>query len=90
MHSTGHDVKDYGDIEMVENSENPLGPNGEKNFYDVMEYNQRLANAVSSVVSENRICVTLGGDHSIAIGTIQGHAAAKSDKQVLYITFQYK
>ena len=63
-------------------SELQLGPGGERHHTAVLEYNRRLSDAVSQVVREGRLCVTLGGDHSIAIGTINGHAAARPDHQV--------
>ncbi|XP_047735888.1 arginase, hepatic [Hyalella azteca] len=57
------------------------GPEGEKDFYRVLEYNKKLAVAVADVLRDDRLCVTLGGDHTIAIGTIAGHAASLAPHQ---------
>ncbi|XP_066550072.1 arginase-2, mitochondrial isoform X2 [Amia ocellicauda] len=35
--------------------------------------NKVLAGAVSSAVGAGHTCITLGGDHSLAIGSVQGH-----------------
>ncbi|KAG7169486.1 Arginase-like [Homarus americanus] len=58
------------------------GPSGEHCHKQVLEYSQRLASSVTRVVKDGRVCVTLGGDHSTAIGTITGVAQANTDHQV--------
>lgn len=98
--SLGLDIKDYGDVkdersdsevqqqvELGRDRERKvqLGPDGERNHNAVLEYNRRLSAAVASVVKDGRVCVTLGGDHSTAIGTINGHAAALPDQQVVVL-----
>ena len=40
---------------------------------------------VSESLLENERCLTLGGDHSMAIGTIVGHAQVNPDLCVLWI-----
>ncbi|KAG0712895.1 Arginase-2, mitochondrial [Chionoecetes opilio] len=84
--SLGLDVRDYGDV----NDDNTgpdlhLGPDGERHHTTVLEYNRRLSSAVTRVVKEGRVCVTLGGDHSIAIGSVHGHSAANPDHQVVVL-----
>ena len=82
----GLDIRDFGDVEEKcsdgQEAEISLGPDGERNHTAVLEYNRRLAASVSQVVKEGRVCVTLGGDHSITIGTLNGHVAAVPDQQV--------
>ncbi|KAF2353122.1 Arginase [Trinorchestia longiramus] len=83
----GLDVIDYGDLreELSGNQQYSTGPEGEKDFVRVLEYNKKLAMAVADVRRDGRICVTLGGDHSIAIGTIAGHAATLLPHQKLSV-----
>lgn len=76
-------MRDYGDIrEEGAGSPEDIGPAGELQHSSVLEYNRRLSAAVTRVLNDGRVCVTLGGDHSIAIGTINGHVAARPDHQV--------
>jgi arginase family enzyme len=34
----------------------------------------QLSDKVSEIIKSGRICITLGGDHSIGLGTVFGHA----------------
>lgn len=63
-----------------------VGPDGERNFNTVLTYNRRLSSRVGQVLRDGRLCVTLGGDHSIAIGTIHGHAHSNPGHQVTQST----
>ncbi|KYK54865.1 arginase [Drechmeria coniospora] len=49
---------------------------GMKNPLTVSAVNRRLADQVYKHASEGRLALTLGGDHSIAIGTVSGTARA--------------
>lgn len=70
-----YDVADHGDIEIGR-----PGPNSEnqdsnlKNLKEVAEASEKLADAVSSIIEGNRFPLVLGGDHSIAIGSLAGIA----------------
>lgn len=76
-------MRDYGDVREEDGSSpDDVGPAGERHHNAVLEYNRSLSAAVTRVLSDGRVCVTLGGDHSIAIGTINGHVAARPDHQV--------
>ena len=65
----GHDVKDYGDVEIIkpdyiaEESENP------KYLKEMLASCKNMAESVKQVLQDERLPVILGGDHSIAIGT---------------------
>nr|XP_006638730.2 PREDICTED: arginase-1 isoform X1 [Lepisosteus oculatus] len=80
----GHQVKDYGDLkfEDVPNDE-PLGR--VKMPKTVGSANKQLADAVKTVKKNGQTCVVLGGDHSLAIGSIYGHAAARPDLCVVWV-----
>lgn len=64
----GIDIKDYGDIEVQEipdgHVENML------QLAHVSACTKELSLKVTSVLQNNRICVTIGGDHSIGIGKL--------------------
>lgn len=72
LEAIGHEVKDEGDIHVdasvqVENSDSKL-----KNLKEVIQTNTKLAEKVAEVLEENRFPLVLGGDHSVAIGTLAG------------------
>ncbi|WP_144513225.1 arginase [Bacillus sp. FJAT-22090] len=68
----GHSVNDVGDIVITRKEESKN--THLRNLEEVVEGNTKLANKVHEVVSEGRFPLVLGGDHSIAIGTLAGLA----------------
>ncbi|XP_077062093.1 arginase-1 [Siphateles boraxobius] len=77
-------VKDYGNLtfEEVPNDE-PIGRL--KSPRAVGRANELLSGAVQKVKSDGNTCVMLGGDHSLAIGSIAGHAASRRELSVLWV-----
>ncbi|CAH0557728.1 unnamed protein product [Brassicogethes aeneus] len=71
------DVKDYGDVSY--------NINEVKEILNMKEYphfascNLEVSRNVEKIVKDGRICLTLGGDHSIAVGTVDGHIKAKTE-----------
>lgn len=53
---------------------------GMKNPLTVSAVNRELANQVYQHASQGRLVLTLGGDHSIAIGTLAGSARAARER----------
>ncbi|KAG9493513.1 hypothetical protein GDO78_001422, partial [Eleutherodactylus coqui] len=79
-----YDVKDFGDLHF------PELPNDEpfqnvKNPRAVGQAAENVANAVAEVKKTGRVCLTLGGDHSLAVGTIAGHAKVHPDLCVVWV-----
>ncbi|XP_051867290.1 arginase, hepatic-like [Pristis pectinata] len=80
----GCDVKDYGDLKFEDEPEDqPFGT--VKMPRTVGRANEKLSQAVNKVKASGQICLTLGGDHSLAIGSISGHAAFHSDLCVVWV-----
>ncbi|MCS1352089.1 arginase [Mechercharimyces sp. CAU 1602] len=68
----GHHVEDRGDIQVpIQDASHEEDPK-HRYLKEVVEANERLAVAVSEVIEQERFPLVLGGDHSIAIGTIAG------------------
>lgn len=72
LHALHFNVKDEGDIRLKlvkdqENKDLKL-----LNLEEIIHLSEELAHKVSEVVTSNGIPLVLGGDHSIAIGTIAG------------------
>lgn len=80
----GYDVKDEGDI--VANRSKVIENNGSKlKFLDeITRVNTELCNKVSEVMKEGRFPLILGGDHSIAIGSIAGVLQHKKNLGVIW------
>jgi len=80
----GYEVKDEGDI--VANK--PISPKSDgiklKNLDEVTRVNQELCDMVSKVMGKGRFPLVLGGDHSIAIGTIAGVLQHKKNLGVIW------
>ena len=72
LKAIGHLVVDEGDIRIdaagrIENSDSGL-----KNLDEVISATKRLAEKVEAIVDSGNFPLVLGGDHSIAIGTLAG------------------
>jgi len=84
LENIGYDVEDKGDIIAVK----PASPIAEgtnlKNLDEVARVNTELCNTVDSVMRGGRFPLVLGGDHSIAIGTIAGVLQHKSNLGVIW------
>lgn len=75
LENLNYNVVDHGDIEIGRPEK--IGQTNEenlKNLKEVAEASEKLAVTVSEVIKENRFPLILGGDHSIAIGTLAGVA----------------
>jgi len=72
----GHDVKDFGNLqqEKLDNlsiKERYL-QQSTKNQDEVGTFNEKLSDMVGQIKEEGRVVLTLGGDHSIALGSVHG------------------
>jgi arginase len=68
----GYDVLDVGDLEVSIPETQEAGNPRMKYLREIKQTCERLREAVSGVLEADRIPVVLGGDHSIAMGTIAG------------------
>jgi len=71
LESLGYDVDDCGDI-AIGRPERTNSVKGLKNLNAVAESNHKLNEVVDEEVRKGRFPLVLGGDHSIAIGTLAG------------------
>ena len=68
----GYEVEDRGDVRIGRSSEEEESQSNLKDLHEVVDANKALAKEVKSVVEAQRFPLVLGGDHSIAIGTLAG------------------
>ncbi len=85
LEGIGHDIDDLGDIEAFNSESVEVGNPRVKYLKEVTAVNTDLAQKVSAIIADKRFPLVLGGDHSIAIGTIAGVAAHYKNLGLLWI-----
>lgn len=85
LESIGYHIEDKGDIETPTLESRQINDPNLKYLSEIVQVNERLAQAVNREMEAGRFPLVLGGDHSIAIGTIAG--VAKNKKNVGLIWF---
>ncbi len=77
-------IEDLGDIEIGSRERTASAESNLKNLKAVAEASENLAGKVAEVVQQGKFPLVLGGDHSIAIGTIAGLAKHYSNLGVIW------
>ncbi|MGE7919568.1 arginase [Viridibacillus sp. NPDC093762] len=72
LEAIGYEVIDEGDIQIGVSEREVSEDTNLRNLSAVTDASTKLANKVHDVVSQNHFPLVLGGDHSIAIGTLAG------------------
>jgi arginase (EC 3.5.3.1) len=86
LEGLGYQVEDGGNIIVpVPEEVRAVGPGGMRHLEAVAETCERVFQAVRETVADGRFPIILGGDHSIAMGTIAGIIAAAGPTGVLWI-----
>src|SRR5690349_11647433 len=70
--SLGYEVEDRGNIPVDQPEASPEGPVRARYLPQIAATCRRLALEVEKTVKEGAVPVVLGGDHSIAVGTVSG------------------
>jgi arginase len=71
----GYEVVDFGNVPVEQPETAACGPEQARYLAPIAETCRRLAAAVETALSEGRVPLVLGGDHSIAVGTVSGVAS---------------
>ncbi|MYL34950.1 arginase [Pontibacillus yanchengensis] len=69
-----YDIEDLGDVEIPRPDRREDQKEHLRNLKEVAEGNENLAKTVDDVIQRNRFPLVIGGDHSIAIGSLAGIA----------------
>jgi len=72
--SLGYDVEDLGNVPVDQPESLPEGPRHAKYLPQIAAACETLAALVEHVMDEGKAPLVLGGDHSIAVGTVAGIA----------------
>ncbi|WP_425609182.1 arginase [Ureibacillus aquaedulcis] len=85
LENLGYVVHDEGDIrvEIKERAQTDIDTNL-KNLKAVAEGNEKLSEKIDEIIRLNRFPLVLGGDHSIAIGTLAGVAKHDGNLGVIW------
>jgi len=79
------DIKDFGDLAVGDIKETVTSPKNMLNYTRFMPLMKKISESVQEIRAENRICVTLGGDHALAVGTISGQLNSSENLSLLYV-----
>ncbi len=72
--SLGYKVRDLGNVEVEQPEATPIGPSRARYLPQIANTCTRLAGMVDSAMASGDMPLVLGGDHSVAIGTVAGVA----------------
>ncbi len=84
LQNIGYDVKDEGDIVANKHANAVTEGTHLKNLGEVARVNGLLCERVDAVMKDGRFPLVIGGDHSIAIGTISGVLQHKKNLGVIW------
>jgi arginase len=73
--SLGYEVEDWGNIPVEQKEAAPEGQPSAKYLAQIAQASTLLAARVDQALSRHRMPLVLGGDHSVAIGTVTGVAS---------------
>lgn len=76
LEALGHRVRDLGNVmvPLAEQFVSPASSEKLRYLHPLVEINRELARQVAAIVAEGSFPLVLGGDHSLAIGSISGLA----------------
>jgi len=72
LEAQGHEVRDLGDLDVIIPETQHYGDPHAKYLKEIVDACSQLANLVLKISQEGGTPLVLGGDHSIAMGTVSG------------------
>jgi arginase len=76
LSSLGYCVEDLGNVFVAQQESSPTGPENAKYLSQIAATCTKLATRVRDIVRDDKFPLVLGGDHSVAVGTVAGVAEA--------------
>lgn len=80
LEALGYRVEDLGNIAVAQQESTPTGPENAKYLSQIAKSCLALAQAVQKIATAGRFPLILGGDHSVATGTMAGVSQAFRDR----------
>ncbi len=81
----GYSVNDIGNIVVPQPESQPIGDPHVKYLEPIVQVSEDLADAVTAALQAGEFPLVLGGDHSIALGSITGVARVHRDIGVIWV-----
>lgn len=81
----GYSVNDIGNIVVPQPESQPIGDPHVKYLEPIVQVSEDLADAVTAALQDGEFPLVLGGDHSIALGSITGVARVHRDVGVIWV-----
>jgi len=78
LEARGFQVLDYGNLQDPR-------VDGKQDKKAVIRFNEKISECVGQALRENDFCLTLGGDHSVGLGTVAGHLAQDAEAVVIWV-----
>jgi arginase len=72
LKALGYEVQDLGNVTVAQPEATPTGPERARFLPEIAQTCNRLGNMVCQAVTEGKLPLVLGGDHSVAVGTVSG------------------
>jgi arginase len=85
IRSLGYEVREHGNVESPEPEATALHDERARFLPQILETCSRIAGAVGEAIAAGETPLVLGGDHSVALGTLGGLSAAHGVGGVLWI-----
>jgi arginase len=85
LRGLGVDYRDLGDVTTAVPEATGVGDERLRYFDEIKATCERVAELVSSAVRAGQVPLVLGGDHSVALGTVGGLASVRGPGGVLWV-----
>ncbi len=85
LHRLGHTVQDVGNVIIPQPESQPQGNPRLKYLEPIIQVSEDLTKLTAEAVQEGQIPLILGGDHSIALGSITGIASVHKNLGIIWI-----
>ncbi len=72
LSTLGYEVEDFGNVSVAQQESTPAGPENAKYLSQIAKTCAKLAAMIEGVIAGGKFPLALGGDHSIAVGTVAG------------------
>jgi arginase len=72
IRSLGYEVEDLGNVQVDQPESLPAGPQRARYLPQIAQTCARLADIVYGAAGSDKLPLVLGGDHSVAVGTVSG------------------
>lgn len=80
LRRVGYEVKDFGNVEVpVMETLDPGAPNA-RYLAEIAEVSENLCSRIQAIMEQGYLPITVGGDHSAAIGSVAGVAAFRQGR----------